>query len=302
MVIVSAVGLSVLIPAIAFAQMGKGMDSGTRRGMQGRSDPRVQTREMTPPTKDTREEKTRATTDMPEMMVHPAASLPFYQERTFLVLVGLATAAGGFAIYWAMRARWRRMLGSARFVTEAVFVVDLVESTHLATHYGDGVAMQARATLKDRAMEVAKAHGLIFAESTGDGYFMTFASVVDAVQTVLGLLKDLRDRPPNLSMRQPLEIRAGITYGQILLDNRDARHGAAINKAFRLVSLSRESFVPLEGEGELGEIPDRNRIFLDEEAAHELVASKPSLISVGFCNLKGFSGLHRVFAVSWRGE
>jgi len=126
--------------------------------------------------------------------------------------------------------------------------------------------MRARNTLKDRIMEVAEAHGLIFAENTGDGYFMTFPSVL------------------------------GASYGEILLDDRGARHGSTINKAFRLEALSHESFVQKEGGDE---VRDRNRILLAEEAEQELRLPEMTLRPVGFCTLKGFSGLHRVFEMQW---
>ncbi|MFZ1060648.1 MAG: hypothetical protein WAP47_15790, partial [Candidatus Rokuibacteriota bacterium] len=232
-------------------------------------------------------------------MGHPAASSPFYRERTFLVLVGVAAAAAGFVAYRLAHSRWRRRRGPAGFLTEAVLVVDLVGSTHLATHYGDGLAMKARTTLKDRALVAAQAHGLAFAENTGDGYFMTFPSVAGAVGTAVALLQGLRDRPPDLSPGPPLEARAGVSYGEMLLDARGVRHGAVINKVHRLEGLTPEAFASVEGDVVPARIPDRNRIFLDEEAAQEARAAGIPLRVVGFCNLKGFSGLHRVYEVLW---
>lgn len=71
------------------------------------------------------------------------------------------------------------------------------------------------------------------------------------------------------------------------------------NKAFRLEGVTREKFTGVEGETKLPEIPTSDRIFLDEEAAQELRDSEIGLRSVGFCKLKGFSGLHQVFEVIW---
>jgi len=180
-------------------------------------------------------------------------------------------------------------------VTEAVLVVDLVQSTHLATHYGDGLAMRARTVLKDRTLAVAKGQGLVFAENTGDGYFMTFDSVAGAIRAAFALLADLKERPPDIGPAPPLEVRVGITYGEILLDARGARHGAVINKAFRLEGLSRDAFVQLEGDGDAAAISERNRVFLGEDAAEEARTRGFSLMPVGICTLKGFSGLHRVY-------
>lgn len=226
----------------------------------------------------------------------PPHHTPFYQEHTFLILATFAVAGAGFVAFWLAQARWRRRRGPVNFVSEAVLVVDLVNSTHLATHYGEGFAMRARNILKDRIIEAAEAHGLIFAENTGDGYFMTFPSVLGALRVAVELLKGLKDRPPDMSPGPPLEVRTGISYGEILIDDRGARHGTTINKAFRLEALSRESFVQKE---DGGEVRDRNRIFLDEEAEQELRLPEITLRPVGFCTLKGFSGLHRVFEMQW---
>lgn len=235
-----------------------------------------------------------------EPMEHPVTKHPFYQERTFHLLVGLAIAGAGFLAYRLVRRHWCQRGGPVGFVSEGVLVVDLVDSTHLATHYGDVVAMRARNILKERTLTAAEGRGLTFAEDTGDGYLMTFPSAEGAVQTAIALLKDLREQPPDLSPAPSLEVRAGISYGQILLDTRASRHGAAINKAFRLEGLSRESFTQLEGGGGLDELPDRNRIFVDEEAAQDLRSTEIPLRPVGFCRLKGFSGLQRVFEVPWQ--
>jgi class 3 adenylate cyclase len=232
-------------------------------------------------------------------MAHPELSPPFYRERTFLVLVGLVLGGAIFVAFRVVRRRRRVSGRSVEFVREAVLVVDLVDSTYLATHHGNGLAMQTRNILKDRILEAAKAHEPTFAENTGDGCFMTFPSVMGAVRTASVLLKDLRNHPSDASAGLPLDVRAGISYGEILLDSGGARHGAVINKAFRLEALSRESFVPAGDGGEVAGIPERNRIFIDEEAAQELRSDEIPMRFVGFSSLKGFSGLHRVYEVFW---
>ena len=90
-----------------------------------------------------------------------------------------------------------------------------------------------------------------------------------------------------------------MTYGEILLDSRGARHGAAMNKAFRLMGVQSEAFVSVAGEEGLSEIPDRNRVFMDEDAANELRSTDAAFRQVGVCRLKGFSGFHRVFELCW---
>jgi len=223
---------------------------------------------------------------------------PFYGEWTFHILVGVIAATAGVLGHraWARR-RWRP--APAAVVVEAVLAVDLVNSTWLATHHGEELAMRARNLLERRALEAANAQGVTFVENTGDGSMMTFPSVLAAAQAATTLLRGLRDRPPDMAPGPPLEVRAAITYGQILLDSRGSRHGATINEAFRLMSVPSGAFVIVEGEERLSEIPDRNRVFIDEDAANELGSAQVALRRVGVCRLKGFSGFHRVYELQW---
>ncbi len=237
---------------------------------------------------------------VPGMAMHETAPLTsrFLLDETSHILVGVLAALAGVLAHraWSRR-RWRR--APAGVVVEAVLVVDLVNSTWLATHHGEGLAMRARNVLERRALAAANPQGVTFVENTGDGCMMTFPSVLAAAQAASKLLRGLRDRPPEMAPGPPLEIRAAVTYGEILLDSRGARHGSAINEAFRLMSVPSDAFVIVEGEERLSEIPDRNRVFLDEDAANELGSADVPIRQVGVCRLKGFSGLHRVYELRW---
>lgn len=215
------------------------------------------------------------------------------------VLVGVVAAVLGVLAQrtWARR-RWRR--APAALLNEAVLAVDLVNSTHLASHHGDGVAMRTRNLLERRTLAAGNSQGVSFVETTGDGCMMTFASVASAAKAAAKLLRGLSERPPDVAPGPALEVRAGIAYGEILVDRRGVRHGAAINKAFRLVSVPADAFVAVEGEERMQPIPDRNRVFLDEDAVHELGNAPVSLRKVGVCRLRGFGGYHRVFELGWR--
>ncbi|OGA16531.1 MAG: hypothetical protein A3I63_11635 [Betaproteobacteria bacterium RIFCSPLOWO2_02_FULL_66_14] len=212
-------------------------------------------------------------------------------------LVGALAAGAGVLAHraWSRR-RWRR--GPAGTVTEAVLAVDLVDSTQLATRYGENLAMRARNLLERRALAAAGS-SVTFVENTGDGCMMTFPSVIAATRAAIKLLRGLHDRPPDMAPGPPVEVRAAVTYGEILLDARGVRHGAAINEAFRLMSVAGEAFVAVEGEERLEKIPDRNRVFLDEDAANELRSANVAFRPVGVCRLKGFGGFHRVYELQW---
>ena len=159
--------------------------------------------------------------------------------------------------------------------------------------------MRARGVLERRALAAAGPQGVTFVESTGDGCMMMFPSVIAASKTATKLLRGLHDRPPDMAPGPPLEIRAAISYGEILLDSRGARHGSTMNKAFRLMSVPSNAFVSVTGEEALAEIPDRSRVFMDEDAANELGPADAAIRQVGVCRLKGFAGFHRVYELRW---
>ena len=219
--------------------------------------------------------------------------LAYVDWRAHAAVGGLAALAGVLAYRAWSRRRWRR--APAAIVDEAVLAVDLVNSTQLAARHGDALAMRARVLLERRALAAARAHGVAFVETTGDGCMMTFVSVDAAAAAALKLLRGLRERAPDMAPGPPLEVRAGLTYGEIVLDARGVRHGAVINKAFRLMSVAPEAFVAVPGEERLEEIPDRNRVFVDEDAAKEIQSVTGALQQVGVCRLKGFAGFHRVY-------
>ena len=223
-----------------------------------------------------------------------------YLDWVSHALVGvIAALAGVFAHRVWSRRRWHR--APAGVVIEAVLAVDLVNSTWLATHHGEELAMRARNLLERRALAAANPQGVTFVENTGDGSMMTFPTVSAAAQAASKLLRGLRDRPPKMTPGPPLEVRAAIAYGQILLDAHGGRHGTTINEAFRLMSVQHQAFVIVEGEDRT-EIPDRNRVFLDEDAANELRSTSVEFFQVGVCQLKGFSGFHRVYQLQWNGK
>lgn len=159
--------------------------------------------------------------------------------------------------------------------------------------------MRARNFLAQRSLAAARACGVTFVENTGDGCMMTFPSVRAAVHAAAALLTEIRSRPPSLAPAPALEVRAAITYGEILLDSLGGRHAAAISKAFRLMAVKPDAFVAVAGEERVEEIADRNRLLLDEDAAGALGPSEGPIRQIGVCRLKGFGGFHRVFELRW---
>jgi hypothetical protein len=239
----------------------------------------------------------------PEMPAPPSDGVmvhdkPFYQEGTFHALVGAILIVGGVVLYRALRSRLRRRAGPAGFVSEAVLAADLVDSTRLATHYGEAVALHARNALNHHMRRLTDG-ARSFLETTGDGCLVTFPRVTLALDAARALVRELRDRPTDVGAGVRLEVRVGVTYGELLLDARGVRHGAAINKAYRLLGVQPTDFVELKGDAGGAGLPARTRILLDEDAVQEVGRTMESRC-LGYTRLKGFTGLHALYEVGWQ--
>lgn len=228
--------------------------------------------------------------------------VPFYQEKTFLVII---TGALVLFIIWAIGRRglrpWRRLGKRAPFINEAILVVDLCESTKLAVTQGDAFAMRIQERMKQCVREVSERFGASFFENTGDGYLITFPAGIGAVRAAIQVLQNANDYNGEAPEKEKIELRVAINYGELILDEQQGRHGAAINKAFRIEGLQEGELESLGGGLKPKDFPERNRIFLSEEVKEEINGARAIPIElVGVFNLKGFTGLHRVYSVPWR--
>jgi hypothetical protein len=228
-------------------------------------------------------------------MVHDK---PFYREGTFHALVGAVVIGGALILYRFLRSRPRRRAGPAGFVSEAALAIDLMASTRLATHYGEAVALRARNALEEQVRRLTEATRT-FLETTGDGCLVTFPAVTPALESAVALVRERHERPPDLGAAGRLEVRVGVTYGEILLDARGVRHGAAINKAYRLLSVKPKDLAELKVDTEGTGLPEGTRILVDEDAAQE-VGRTVGLGFVGYARLRGFTGLHALYEAKWQ--
>jgi class 3 adenylate cyclase len=232
----------------------------------------------------------------------PSREIPFYKEKTFVVIVtGILVLLIGWIIkQWRVRL-WapRRKYGA--LTNEAVLVVDLCESTKLAVTQGDSFAMRITNKMKECVREVSERFGARFFQSTGDGYLITFPTGTDAARAAIKILQNADDYNRTTSKKEKIELRVGISYGELVLDDERGRYGVAINKAFRIEGLKKEQRERLGGEVESGAFPDKNRILVSEELKEEITGVKGIEVeSVGVFSLKGFTGLHRIFSIPWK--
>jgi adenylate cyclase len=85
--------------------------------------------------------------------------------------------------------------------------------------------------------EIAKHNGHIF-KLTGDGLLAEFGSVIDAVECAVALQRGMTVRNADSAEEQRIEMRIGITLGDIIIEGED-RYGEGVNIAARLQELAR---------------------------------------------------------------
>ena len=191
-------------------------------------------------------------------------------------------------------------------VTEAIVVIDLVESTLTSNLFGwYAVGRQAIRDLRALIGEVGERRGLRCLRSTGDGYLLTFhdpqsaeRAALRAVEAVFELLTRVAHRNREVPEERALNLRCAVHLGEVDIVSND-REGPHVSLAFRLEEISRaslpEALNPIPPE----QFPLQNYVLCSEEVAGILSrrASPWEMVSIGLLKLKGFPGWREVFRV-----
>jgi len=191
-------------------------------------------------------------------------------------------------------------------VTEAIVVIDLVESTLTSNLFGwYAVGRQSLRDLRTLIGEVANSRGLRCVRSTGDGYLLTFydpqsaeMAAIRAVEAVFELLGRIFARNREVSEERALNLRCAVHLGEVDVVPND-REGPHISMAFRLEEISRASLPAALNPIPPEEFPLQNYVLCSEEVAGILSrrAAHWELASIGLLRLKGFPGWREVFRV-----
>lgn len=188
-----------------------------------------------------------------------------------------------------------------RQLVEAVMVLDLCDSTIMANRYGDAFALHLKEAIRSLVRPVLKEAGVAFLKGTGDGFLATFSDLRKAAEAAICILQKKGDNLPKASDGTPAMFRIGIHFGPTYMDSDGDRQGDVVNMAFRLEGVSTSGFHETHGGIGKDSFPSQDRIFLSEHAREELQKREgfPTRL-VGFFDLKGLAGRHRVYEILWR--
>jgi class 3 adenylate cyclase len=188
--------------------------------------------------------------------------------------------------------------------TEAIVVVDLVESTETSNLFGwYAVGRQRMPELRALILAVGPPRGLRCLKSTGDGYLLTFGdrsaaenAAVHAIDASFALLEHVESRNRHVSEEQALHLRIAVHLGEVDVVEND-REGPHVSFTFRLGSISRALLTSALNPIAPEELPVRNYILCSEEVGGILSrrAAHWTALSLGLFKLKGFPGWREVF-------
>jgi class 3 adenylate cyclase len=191
-------------------------------------------------------------------------------------------------------------------VTEAIVVIDLVESTLTSNLFGwYAVGRHLLRDLRSLIGEVGNIRGLRCLRSTGDGYFLTFydpqsaeMAAIRAVEAVFELLRRALRRNQEVSEERALNVRCAVHLGEVAVIPND-REGPHVSFAFRLEEISRASLPAAINPIPPEQFPLQNYVLCSEEVAGILSrrAQRWEVASIGLLKLKGFPGWREVFRV-----
>ncbi|MCD6308803.1 MAG: FHA domain-containing protein [Candidatus Latescibacteria bacterium] len=177
---------------------------------------------------------------------------------------------------------------------EAIVVVDIVGSSKIAQALGDRMASKVKNILSQNLNNNLNEHPAVFLKNTGDGYMVVFSSAMDAVRFSIKLMKDTMGD----GAYKGFHIRIGIHYGETFMLPDGDRRGMAVDMAFRVESVKvgdmHQTMIGIRKD----DLPRVDRIFISE-VVQKLIPSHSAIKTrcIGFFDLKGFTGRHKLFEV-----
>ncbi len=191
-----------------------------------------------------------------------------------------------------------------KVASEAIVVLDIVQSTFLTNLYGwQSVGRVVMRDLRRLTREVTVPRGLASAKTAGDGLLLTFSNgdsadlaVPSALAAVWTLLSRIGERNAQAPAQQRLDLRVAIHFGEVDIVG-DDREGPNVAFACRLEKVSRRSLPSALRPIDPRAFPTANYVLCSEIVAEVLdrLDEAGGKTSCGLFKLQGFPGWSEVF-------
>ena len=130
-------------------------------------------------------------------------------------------------------------MSEARFERRlaAILAVDVAGYSRLMGEDEEGTLAALRAIRRELGDPKIKEHRGRIVKTTGDGFLVEFASVVDAVRCAVETQREMATRNAGIPPERRIEFRMGINRGDIIVEDGDI-FGDGVNIAARLEGLA----------------------------------------------------------------
>ena len=184
------------------------------------------------------------------------------------------------------------------YLTEAIAVINLCDSSPIANRYGDTFLMELLGTLRDIVHPIASAHDVQFLRSKGDDFLMTFKTPRAAIAVVRDVLKRTESYNQNPKSGVRIDLHIGIHFGETRVGWEEERYGDAVNRAFRVASLQPGEMTEIDGGISRAELAEKNAIFITEHVYEGIkeVEGMPCRL-IGLFKLKAIAERHMIYEV-----
>ena len=172
--------------------------------------------------------------------------------------------------------------------SEAIVVLDLVQSTELIREHGDAFFRDLLRRIETAFIPVARQFGTHCVDGHGDGFLFCFDRPEEAVAAVRAMYARLPALNQTMAAGTEIAFRASLHVGPTFADTRGNRTGLAVLKTVRLGG----AMEMLRGRG-----GGRNSLVVSEEARPALGAAGVPATLLGHVALRGFPGTHAVYEV-----
>src|ERR1700694_5847589 len=128
-----------------------------------------------------------------------------------------------------------------------ILAADVVGYSRLMEQDEAGTMAQLRVRRHDVLMPSVTQHGGRVFKLMGDGVFIEFSSVVNAVECAVGIQKAMRGKNAGTPTHQHIVLRIGINLGDVIVEGSDL-YGDGVNLAARLESLADPGGICISGD------------------------------------------------------
>ena len=180
---------------------------------------------------------------------------------------------------------------------EAIFVIDLHNSSKIADTFGDEAVMKINKNLKKITIPEANRYKSKFIKCTGDGYLITFEKPENSLKASIQILKKINNFNSRKTDKEKINVRIGLNFGDLTIEPNGDRLGHEVNVAFRIEGLKYTNIKKTKKSITQKMFPQFNRILISEKFLKEINENNYTINYLGDFNLKGIRSAHKIYQI-----